>query len=146
MLCAYNINQHGLNWACKWYVFGSEDIAVSSLSCELLMTGFQASLFLTNGTPWNKELLLSKPCDSKHLRQTRRCCSPSPWLTFGTVSPQTSPLSEMAAISGCSRVEGLFWTGEGGKQSQGDNVQGERRVERAARARSGMKSQKVRDN
>lgn len=70
------------------------------------MTGFQASLSPTNGTPWNKELPLSKQCDSKHLRQTRRCCSPSPWLTFGTALPQTSPLSEMAAISSCRRARG----------------------------------------
>lgn len=65
------------------------------------------------------------------------------------LAPNVVFVSEMAAISDWSRVEGLFWTCEGGKQSEG-GAHGERLDLSEPRGPGvggrGRKSQKVRDN
>lgn len=118
-----------------------------------LMTIFQAALFSTNGTPWNKELCLSKQCDSKHPPSLDRHPGVIGALLLDWPSglPRTKQVfvSEMAAISDWSQAEGLFWTcagatrarrewmGESGDLSdpQGPGAGGRER-----------ESQKVRDN
>ena len=100
--------KHRANWAWKWSVFNNIHKPVRPvicpLSCSLLMTGFKASFIPTNGTPWNKELCLSKHdvIAPTHPASTDTQVLLEPLSLTDLrdcLAPNTVFVSEMAAIS-----------------------------------------------
>lgn len=131
-LCTWN--KYEINTAWKWSIFSNKSrpvrahiIPACSPSCKPLMTCFEASLFSTNGTPWNKRVVPVKAMwfqtPTKPSTDTQVLLEPFSLTDLrDCLAPNTVFVSEMAAISGWSQAEGLFWTCEGANRARKEHM------------------------
>lgn len=138
-------SKHRLNWACKWSVFSNKSNPVRALHQPWL---FSVSLALNDRFwsitflhKWNTLKQRVVPVKAMWFQtpttDTQVLLEPFSLTDLrDCLAPNTVFVSEMAAISGWSQAEGLFWTCEG-QTEQERSAWGERRPERAAGARSG---------